>query len=226
VGRQSGASSTSVSLIYGGWHPRSLVSSPADACLRTDVAWSHLPVFRGAASGLRCGSRCQFSRAAPVRSRAGSCALLTVPIPSGYGPLATATNRQALDLAQLLSEFPTGQERAPRLGPGRSSLQTELSATGCCSVVGRFLLPRARTAPRPTPPPSPAARWLPARRPRVLLTSRALGGRLPLTPTKGRGRAPLSISELPCTSCGVFTGRVQRAANISVVRVPMRGGTI
>jgi len=36
----------------------------------------------------------QSSRAAPVRSRAGSCALLTVPIPSGYGPLATATNRK------------------------------------------------------------------------------------------------------------------------------------
>ena len=36
----------------------------------------------------------QSSRAAPVRSCAGSCALLTVPIPSGYGPLATATNRK------------------------------------------------------------------------------------------------------------------------------------
>jgi hypothetical protein len=38
-GEASGASSTSVSLICGGWHPRSLVSSPADACLRTGVAW-------------------------------------------------------------------------------------------------------------------------------------------------------------------------------------------
>jgi hypothetical protein len=36
----------------------------------------------------------QSSRAAPVRSRAGSCALLTVPIPSGYRRLATATSRK------------------------------------------------------------------------------------------------------------------------------------
>jgi integrase len=57
-------------------------------------------------------------------------------------------------------------------------------------------------------------------------------GMLPAAAAAGAGLSALalgqqvSVSELPCTGCGVFAGRVQRTANISVVWVPMRGGTI
>ena len=52
--------------------------------------------FRGVVSGLRRGSRCSQAQRRLFGVVLVVRALLTVPIPSSYGPLATATNRKRL----------------------------------------------------------------------------------------------------------------------------------
>src|ERR1039458_1390278 len=56
--------------------------------------WSHFRQSARSAAPMGAGSTTSRLAKGSTSGKVSSCALLTVPIPSGYGPLATATNRE------------------------------------------------------------------------------------------------------------------------------------